>query len=146
VAREKRRLIQLGILLFLLGLLTGALVPAFAVPRLGLSAHVLGVLGGLSLMVFGLVWPELRLGPRASRVACGLALYASYGGWLMPLLGAAWGAGSAMLPLAAGAARGSALQEGVIAVGLGTSAVAIVAASCVMLWGLRPAKPGAGPR
>jgi len=137
VAREARRLIRLGVLLLLLGLLTGAVVPSLAVPRLGLSAHILGVFGGLSSVVFGLVWPQLRLGSRASEVACWLALYSFYAGWLMPLLGGAWGAGSTMLPMAAGTARGTAFQEGVISAGLITAAVAIVAVCLMLLWGLR---------
>jgi hydroxylaminobenzene mutase len=137
VTREALRLIRLGVLLLLLGLLTGAVVPSLTVPRLGLSAHVLGVLGGLSSVVFGLVWPRLRLGPRASALGCWLALYSFYAGWLMPLLGGAWGAGSTLLPIAAGTARGTAFQEGVISAGLVTAAVAIVAVCLLLIWGLR---------
>jgi hydroxylaminobenzene mutase len=137
VTPEAGRMTQIGVLLFLLGLLTGAAVPLFAVPRLGLSAHITGVLGGLSLVVFGLLWPYLQVGPRTSGLASWLAIYAFCGGWLMPLLGGVWGAGISMMPFAAGGARGTPLQEGVIAAGLITSAVAIVVACVVLLWGLR---------
>jgi hydroxylaminobenzene mutase len=137
VTRDALRLVRLGVLLLLLGLLTGAVIPSLAVPRLGLSAHILGVLGGLGSVVFGLVWPRLRLGSRASALGCWLAVYSFYAGWLMPLLGGAWGAGGGMLPIAAGAARGTAFQEGVIAAGLVTAAVAIVAVCLLVLWGLR---------
>jgi hydroxylaminobenzene mutase len=137
MAAQARRMIQLGVLLALVALLTGVAIPALAVPRLGLSAHIVGVSGGFFLVVFGLVWPQLRLGPAASRAACALAVYAFYGGWLMPLLGGLWGAGATILPVAAGSARGSAFQEGVIAGGLMTSAVAILAACALVLWGLR---------
>ena len=57
------------------------------------------------------------------------------------MLAAVWGAGSSMLPIAAGPARGSALQEGIIAVGLRTAAVSLIAAATLVLWGLRT--PGA---
>ena len=107
MAEQARRALQLGVLLALLGLLTGLVVPALAVPRLGLSAH-----------------------------AC-------YGGWLMPLLGGLWGAGAGMLPIAAGGARGTAFQEGVIAAGLMTSAVAILAVCGLVLWGRRGPARGA---
>jgi len=137
MAMQARRMIQLGVLLALAGLVTGIVVPALAVPRLGLSAHILGVSGGFFLVVFGLVWPQLRLGPGPSRVACAAAVYSFYGGWLMPLLGGLWGAGATLLPIAAGSARGTAFQEGMIAGGLITSAVAIVAACALVLWGLR---------
>jgi hydroxylaminobenzene mutase len=132
-----RRMLRLGVVLLLIGLLTGLVVPALAIPRLGVAAHIVGVLGGLALLVLGLLWPRLRLSPRASSIGFALAAYAFYLGWLMPLLGGAWGAGGGMLPIAAGGVRGSGLQEGVIAAGLGTSAVAIIALCVLLLWGLR---------
>jgi len=143
MAEQARRATQFGVLLVLLGLLTGFLVPGLAVPRLGVSAHALGVSGGFFLVVLGLLWPQLRLGPGASRLALGAAVYAFYGGWLMPLLGGFWGAGASMLPLAAGSARGTAFQEGVITAGLVTSAVAILAVCGLLLWGLRGPARGA---
>jgi len=45
-AQQGHRLIQAGMLLFLPGLLAGLFVPKFAVPKLGLSAHLLGILRG----------------------------------------------------------------------------------------------------
>ena len=49
-----------GILLFLLGLLTGFLVPALANPRMGVSAHLEGVMNGSFLVILGLIWGDLR--------------------------------------------------------------------------------------
>src|SRR5262245_61875487 len=102
MAGQSRRLVQLGVLLVLIGLLTGRVVPALAVPRLGVSAHVLGVSGGFFLAVFGLLWPQVRLGSGTARLCYALAVYSFYCGWLMPLLGGVWGAGATMLPFAAG--------------------------------------------
>jgi hypothetical protein len=64
-------------------------------------------------------------------------------GLLMPLLAGAWGAGSAMLPLAAGTARGTPFQDGFIATGLTTAAVAVLALCALLLLGLRgsPGEP-----
>src|SRR5574342_565442 len=59
VASRSHRLLQLGILLFLLGLLVGFAVPSLANPRLGLASHLEGVMNGLFLVVLGLVWPKL---------------------------------------------------------------------------------------
>ena len=42
-----------------------------------------------------------------------------------------------MVPFAAGNARGTALQEGVIAVGLRSAAASLILASLLLLWGLR---------
>jgi hydroxylaminobenzene mutase len=135
--RHGRVILRMGVVLVLLGLATGIAIPFFPVPRLGLSAHVSGVLGGLALLVVGLVWPQLRMGERVSRLGAFLAAYAFLVAWLMPLLAAMWGAGGRTLPFAGGAARGTALQEAVIRVGLLTSAVAVIALFLLLLWGLR---------
>ena len=42
-----------------------------------------------------------------------------------------------MLPIAAGHARGNALQETLIAIGLRTAAVSLIAVAMLILWGLR---------
>jgi hydroxylaminobenzene mutase len=132
-----RRLLQLGMLLFLGALLIGLAIPALAVPRLGVAAHLNGVIGALFLIVLGLVWPHLRLSPTALSLASWLAPYAFFVATLMPLLGGIWRAGGAMLPIAAGTARGTAFQEGVIAAGLITAAVAVIMVAVLLVLGLR---------
>jgi hypothetical protein len=42
-----------------------------------------------------------------------------------------------MLPIAAGQARGSVFQEVIIAAGLRSAAVSLIAAAVLILWGLR---------
>jgi len=101
------------------------------------AAHLNGVIGALFLVVLGLVWPQLRLRPTASSLASWLAPYSFFVATLMPLLGGMWQAGGGMLPIAAGTARGTAFQEGVIATGLVTAGVAVVALSVLLLLGLR---------
>jgi hypothetical protein len=44
---KTRRLIWHGIFLFMLGLLTGVAIPALTNPRMGVSAHLEGVLNGI---------------------------------------------------------------------------------------------------
>ena len=55
------------------------------------------------------------------------------------------GAGNAVLPIAAGAAHGTSIQEGVIALALRSAAVSLIAGVVLVLWGLR-AVHGAQPR
>ena len=138
------RLIQSGVLLFLLGLLTGLAPAALALPRLGVSAHILATAGGTFLIALGLVWPRLTLRPGASMAAARLAIYANYAGWLAPLLGGSWGAGGSMLPIAAGDVRGSAFEEAIIATLLMTAALALIAVCVLVLWGLRAGPPREG--
>jgi hydroxylaminobenzene mutase len=135
--RDGHRLLQVGGLLFLLGLLVGLAVPRFTVPRLGLSTHLLGIMQGTFLMVGGLLWPKLRITRSASGIAHGLAIYGCLAAWTANLLGAVWGAGNSMLPMAAGAARGSSFQEGTIRVLLMSAALSLVTVAVLILWGLR---------
>ena len=73
-SRQADRLLQIGVLLFLFALLTGLVVPRFAVPRLGLSVHLLGLMQGLFLIALGLMWPRLRLTRGMGRLGGGLAV------------------------------------------------------------------------
>ncbi|HEY7698035.1 MAG TPA: hydrogenase, partial [Vicinamibacteria bacterium] len=119
--RHGHRLLQVGMLLFLLALFVGLAVPKFALPRLALSTHLLGILQGTFLLVVGSLWPRLRLTSSLSMAGCALAVYGCIAAWTANLCGALWGAGGAMVPLAAGQARGSAIQEGLIRFGLMTA-------------------------
>lgn len=139
-SRQGHRLLQLGMLVFLIALLVGLAVSQFAVPRLGLSAHLIGIMQGLFLMVSGLLWPKLQLTRAMARAAFWLAVYGCFAAWTANVLAGVWGAGNSMLPIAAGAARGSTLQEGIIAIGLRTAAVSLISAAMLILWGLRTAR------
>jgi hydroxylaminobenzene mutase len=133
---RSHRLVQLGVLLFLLGLFVGFAIPGLANPRMGLASHLEGVLNGLFLIVLGLLWPRLALGRRATIALFWLALYGSFANWATTLLAAFWGT-RARMPLAAGAHRGTAAQELTVDVLLVSLSVAIVAACVLVLWGLR---------
>jgi hydroxylaminobenzene mutase len=129
-------LILLGLALFLLGLLTGLASAGFANPRMGLAAHIEGVMNGMFLAVLGLVWPRAALGATAARVACWLVVYAAFANWLATTLSGVWGAGSPMMPIAGLGMTGSALQEHFIKFLLITLAIAMVAGVAMVIWGL----------
>ena len=130
------RLIQLGVLLFLLGLLTGFALPMMQAPRLGLSSHLEGVMNGMFLIGVGLLWPRVRLGAGMRRAAFWLAVYGTYANWVATLLSGLWGAG-AMMPLAGGGATGTASQELIMMVLLVSLAGAMLAVCVLLLVGLR---------
>lgn len=131
------RLLQIGMSLFLGALFIGVALPRFAVPRLALSAHLLGLMQGLFLMVIGLLWGRLRLSPTALRITFWLAVYGSLAPLTANLLAAGWGAGNTLLPIAAGQAQGSIFQERVIVTLLRTGGAVLIAVSGLILWGLR---------
>lgn len=137
ISRRGHRLLQAGILLFLAALIVGLVVPRFSIPRLGLSAHLLGIMQGIFLLVCGMLWPRLRLNNGMSRAGSWLAIYGCIAAWTSNVLAAVWGGGSSMLPLAAGAAQGSPAQELIITIGLRTAAVSLIVATVIVIWGLR---------
>lgn len=136
---QSRRLLQVGIGLFLVAVLLGLAVPHLAVPRLALSAHLVGILQGIFLVVAGLLWRRLDLTPAQFKVTFWLLVYQALAAPLSNLLAAAWGAGNSIIPMAAGAAHGSTAQEAVINIGLRSAAAALIIGLLLILWGLRRA-------
>jgi len=138
--RTGRRLLQVGVVLFLLGLLAGFAIPSLANPRMGLASHLEGVMNGTFVIAVGLMWSKLVLSERLLRAAFWLIVYGTLANWTATFLAAAWGAG-AMMPIAAQGHGGTAGQEGVIRVMLISLALAMVSVCVLLLVGLR--SPGA---
>lgn len=132
---HSRTLVGFGALLFLLGLLTGVVVPAVRSPRIGLSAHLEGVMNGTFLMVVGAIWHHVHLSRSLSRLCFWLLLYGTFANWLSVLLGAAFGAGR-LMPLAGGGVTAQPWQEFVVGVGLVSLSVAMVIGCGLLTWGL----------
>jgi (hydroxyamino)benzene mutase len=137
LGRQGHRLIQVGIGLFLFAALVGLAVPHFTVPRLALSAHLIGILQGVFFVAVGQIWPKLTLNPGACKVAFWLLIYGSIAALVSNLLAAGWGAGNSIMPIAAGAAHGAPFQEAVINIGLRSAGATLIAALVMVLWGLR---------
>lgn len=86
-------LLQLGIGLFLLGLMTGFVIPKLKSPRMGLSGHLEGVMNGMFLVALGLLWQRLNLSDTLLTITFWLAIFGTFANWLAVLLAAIWGAG-----------------------------------------------------
>jgi hydroxylaminobenzene mutase len=84
-----------GMFLFLLGLVTGMLEQRFTNMRMGVSAHLEGVMNGTFLVVLGAIWTEVRLSPPAKTAAFWTALYGPMPTGFSPL----WARYSARPPL-----------------------------------------------
>lgn len=132
----ERSLLRYGIALFLLGLISGLVLPALANPRMGLSAHLEGVLNGIYLMALGLIWSHLRLGPRTRQVARRAALYGTFVNWATTELAAVFGT-SRMTPIAGSGYTGEPWQENFVMVLLITVVITMIGSSALVLWGLR---------
>ncbi len=137
VRRLSHNLIRLGVVLLLLGLVTGLAVQDLANPRMALASHMEGVMSGMLLMVMGLIWPRLSLGTGTMKAAFWLLAYGAFANWANPLLGAAWAAGSSMMPMAALGHRGTPVQEVIIGILSVTLALSLFAGTILVLLGLR---------
>jgi hydroxylaminobenzene mutase len=132
----KRRLVWHWIVIVLLALVGGAFVQSLANPRLGLSAHVGGVMNGTLVAVIGAVWAEFALSPGAARVLFWSALYSGYVNWAGLLLAAIFGTSRSTPMLGAGHV-GTPWQEALVNFCLTSGAVVIIVALILVLAGLR---------
>lgn len=136
-ARLGHRFIVMGILLFLVGLLTGLLMPLMENPRMGLSSHLEGVMNGMFLVLLGLVWPRLTLPSPVATGGFWLATIGAYANWVVTLSAAFWGAGAPMMPLAGQGMIGTDVQEMLLGAGLMLVVITMVLTCAFVLWGLR---------
>jgi len=133
--RTAQRFVFHGALLFLLGLLTGFVAPGAANARMGLSAHLEGVMNGTFLLALGAAWSAVSLEARFETAACWLLLYGTYVNWASVLLGALTGA-SRLMPIAGAGHTGPAWAESLVGFGLLSISFAMVAGVALVLWGV----------
>jgi hydroxylaminobenzene mutase len=122
--------------LFLLGLLTGFAELKLANPRMGLATHLEGVMNGIFLVALSAAWQQVALAPKLKFAAYCLVLYGTYANWFVTTMAAIFGTAALSLITAAGHS-GSPWQEALITLGFLSVGVTIVAASLLVLWGLR---------
>ena len=133
---RKRQLLWHGVLLFLLGLIVGFIEEKFTNPRMGLAAHLEGLMNGTFLIALGAIWTEITLPARLKTWAYRGVLYGTYGNWVITTLAAVFGT-AAMTPITASGHRGLPWQELVVTFGFASVGIAILVAVAVVLWGLR---------
>jgi hydroxylaminobenzene mutase len=130
-----------GMLLFLLGLFTGFAEQKFVNTRMGLAAHLEGVMNGTFLIALGAVWNEVRLSPRWKMAAWVCALYGTYANWAVTTLAAIFGT-AALSPITGAGHQGLPWQESLVTFGFMSVGVVIIAAAVLVLFGLRSAAAG----
>jgi len=131
-----RRLMWHGMFLFLLGLLTGFAEQHFANIRMGLAAHLEGVINGILLVALGAAWSGVRLSRLTKKIAYWTALCSTYGNWFVTTLAAIFGT-AALSPITGAGHSGRPWQESLVTVGFLTVGITIVTFAVLFLWGLR---------
>jgi len=122
-----------GTLLFLLGLINGAVIPLFLNKRMGLSAHLAGVQNGLALIAFGLIWSHADT--PLPNVAYWSSLYSMYGIWIGLVLAGIWGT-SKSTPIAGKGFSATAWKETTVTVLIKSASAAAILATSLLLAGL----------
>src|SRR5690242_5175528 len=142
------RIARHGVIVLLLGLLTGFVIRRFHNHGAGDAAHLVGLIGGFGLIVLGFLWPHLRLGLFWSRVGSWLMVGTMYLNWLgVALLG---GLGSGPQAPSSPMFGSPALWDRVAGILLFAAVWSSLAATLIVLFGLRklpsPVAQSAGPQ
>ncbi|MBV9064690.1 MAG: hypothetical protein JOZ84_11085 [Methylobacteriaceae bacterium] len=130
------RLLRYGFVLVLISLALSLFIPAMAVPRLALSAHTIGIMSGILMILVGAIWPAFGLGPVQATTMEWCWIYSGYANWLGCMVGAATGA-SAMTPIAAGTKVGPFIAEALVMALLVTTGLSALVAAGLSVWALR---------
>ena len=129
------RLARHGVVVLLLGLLTGFVIGKFPNRTLGNAAHLTGLIGGFGMIALGMLWPRLQLGRLGSQAGAWMTAGSMYLNWMgLAILG---GLGSG--PKAAQGVMSGSVPLWGRAGGLMLTAAALLSllATLVILFGLR---------
>lgn len=131
-----RRLAWHGVLLFFLSLVEGMFVYSMRNPRMGLTTHVGGITTALFFLAIAALWGQVRLGERATSAAWWMTVVGGYGSVASLLLAALLGTSNAT-PIAGAGFSAPAWQELLVTAALTITGIPVLAASLLLLWGLR---------
>ncbi len=87
------RLARHGVIVLLLGLLTGFVIGRFHSRPLGDAAHLTGLIGGFGLIALGMLWPKLQLQSFWSTTGAWSSALSMYLSWCGLFLRGAFGSG-----------------------------------------------------
>lgn len=133
---QSNRLIFLGVTLFFIGLIIGLIVPIFENPRMAVSSHIEGILNGIFLIVFGLIWHKINLSDRWLKITFWLAVYGTFANCIGILIAAIFNGGE-MLGVMANGQEGSPLVEGIVGFCLISLSLAMLIVCVTTLIGLK---------
>ena len=131
--QQANKLIFLGLILFLIGLLLGLFVQNMTNPRMALSAHLEGIMNGMFLVILGLIWTRLLLSKIVFRITFWLVIYGTFANLTAVILAALTGFGK-MMPIAGGQ-EGTGIIEDLITLLLLSLALSMVTVCVIVLAG-----------
>ncbi len=131
--RQADRLILLGLMLFLAGLVVGLFIHSMANPRMALSAHLEGIMNGMFLIILGLIWQRLALSQILLKISFALVMYGTFANLVAVIIAAVTGYGN-MMPIAGGQ-KGEGEMEGLISFLLVSLSLCMLAVCIIVLTG-----------
>ena len=132
-AKHANQLIFLGLILFLFGLTAGLFVQHMKNPRIGLSAHLEGVMNGMFLILLGLIWKRLALSKALLNTTWWLVVYGTFANLIAVIIAAITGIGK-MMPIAGGQAAAG-ITDGLVSFLLISLAICMLAVCIIVLIG-----------
>jgi len=136
---HQRTLVVAGALLFLLGLLQGAIVQSFLNPRMALSAHLAAVQSGMAMMIVGALWTSADLRPAVSNIARWTTVVGMFGLWTGLTASAITGA-SNNLPIAGAGHSAAQTTESLVSIAVLGGSVLMTIGWSIFVLGLVRAK------
>ena len=130
-----RKLKMLGMFLFLLGLVTGFATANLKNPRMGLAAHLEGVMNGIFLIAVGLIWSDLKLLKKVKTATYWTLIYGTFVNWFITLF-AAYAGAYAMSPVTGHGFMGTPALENFVNTGFISVGLTMVFAVSAMTYGL----------
>ncbi len=131
-------LIRQGLILIFCAVTGVLFIPVLSIPRLGVSAHTIGVMSGSLLMVVGILWWKLALSNWQRQVTYYCWLSSAWLNWAACLFGAIVGAGQ-MTPVAANGFSGQPSAELLVKLLLSGVVASSIVALALTIWGLKSA-------
>lgn len=132
--KQANKLIFLGLLLFLSGLIVGLFVQHMKNPRMALSAHLQGVMNGMFLMILGLIWNRLLLSKALLNITFRLAVYGTFANLIAVIISAITGIGK-MMPIMGGQEEAG-ITDGLVSFLLISLSLSMLAVCFIVLIGL----------
>jgi hydroxylaminobenzene mutase len=133
---RKRGLVFHGVVLFLLGLLVGLVEEKFANPRMGLAAHLEGLMNGTFLLALGAAWQDETMSERSGRTAYVCFLYGSYANLIVTTLAAILGT-RAMTPLTGAIQSAEKWKEFLVTAGFVSVGLTMIVGSVIVVQAFR---------
>ncbi|MXP15296.1 hydrogenase [Altererythrobacter confluentis] len=139
LSTHQRTLVVAGALLFLIGLLQGAVVQSFLNPRMALSAHQTAVQSGMAMMIVGALWASADLRSTYSSLARWTIVIGMFGLWAGLTASAATGA-SNNLPIAGAGYSAAQVTEALVSIAVLGGSVLMTIGWSIFVIGLIRAK------